>query len=320
MSWSSPSHAAHRSASWPAALTIVAVLLAGCSVAGDPSPAPGSPSIGSGTSPDRGSNGPTIAHRRGAADLVIRIELEGGFVPPQVLMNRYPSISIYGDGSVITEGPVAMIYPGPALPNLQVTRISEAGLQTLLALAATDGLLGPDARYDATGIADAATTAFTVVADGVRHRITAYALGEAPEDTNLDPATAAARAKLRAFQAAASDLRATVGAALSGSGGPYAYAAIRLYVTPGRPSVGDAGLARPSIAWPLATPLAAFGKATPGTLAGTRCGVVLGGDLATLRPLLEGATQISGWTSGGATYTVIPHPMLPDETGCPVAA
>jgi hypothetical protein len=75
---------------------------------------------------------------------------------------------------------------------------------------------------------------------------------------------------------------------------------------------------RPPLDWPLSTPLATFGQ--PGTGDGVmesfRCGVVTGADLDTLRPLLAQATQITGWRSGSAIYTLILQPMLPDEAGC----
>jgi hypothetical protein len=50
-----------------------------------------------------------------------------------------------------------------------------------------------------------------------------------------------------------------------------------------------------------------------------RCGVVSGADLALLKPLLATATEITGWKSSGAVYTLILLPMLPDQTACPTA-
>ena len=57
------------------------------------------------------------------------------------MFQNLPTLLVTGDGRLIVVGPVAEIYPGPLLPNLQVRTITEAGIQQLLALAAEHGLL-----------------------------------------------------------------------------------------------------------------------------------------------------------------------------------
>jgi hypothetical protein len=294
------------------ALAAIGLLVSACTGAAV------APSSGASPGASGVPGGSAIAHPSGPHDLVIRYEEIGGFVAPEVIVTRYPIVSIYGDGTTITEGPVPAIYPGMALPNLQAAKITEAGLQKLLVLADADGLLGPDASFDAIGIADATTAQFTVVARGATHVIGAYALSASPDDAGLDPTTAAARAKLRAFAAAVGDVHSTLGADAAPDA-PYAYDGIRLYVTPGPPVVSDPNLARTPLAWPLSTPLASFGEPGTGSMSGARCGVVTGADLDKLRPLLAGATVITGWTSGGATFTFLPLPLLPDQSGCPAA-
>src|ERR1700754_4156245 len=58
-----------------------------------------------------------------ADSLVLRIERVGGFVAPDQTLDRIPTISVYGDGRVITQGPQIMIYPAPALPNIRVQQL-----------------------------------------------------------------------------------------------------------------------------------------------------------------------------------------------------
>jgi hypothetical protein len=283
------------------ALCPIALLIAACSAAGG-----GSPSA---------SPGGTLGHPSGADELVLRYETVGGFVGPRVLLGRYPTISIYGDGTVITQGPQIAIFPGPALPNLIATKISEAGLQRLLALAADAGLLGPDAQYDAIGIADAGTAQFTVVAGGQRHTISAYALGESDDRNGLDPAIAAQRARLRAFVARLGDLRHTLGSDVLGADAAYRFTAVRLFV---QPAVAGEGPAQPPIEWPLAAPLASIGEsAQPGDGSLLRCAVVSGSDLEALRPLLTRANQATPWRSGGRSFSMTIRVLLPDESGCP---
>ena len=48
---------------------------------------------------------------------MLRVGYTGGFVSPPATAGRLPLISVYADGRVISEGPVAAIYPGPALAS-----------------------------------------------------------------------------------------------------------------------------------------------------------------------------------------------------------
>jgi len=135
---------------------------------------------GSGSSGSSGgvSGGRTaIEHPTAPDDLVLRIDTSGGFVAVQSSLRSIPQISIYGDGRMIVQGPQIEIYPGPALPNLQVSQLSEADLQVILAAARDAGLLGADADYPYPCVADLPTTTFTVNAGGSTHTVTAYALG-----------------------------------------------------------------------------------------------------------------------------------------------
>ena len=290
------------------------MLLAACTAAATPGPSGGATRDPTGTT---GTTGESIAHPTGPHDLVIRYEETGGFVAPDYLVTRYPVVSVYGDGTSITEGPVPAIYPGQALPNLQVTRLTEAGIQKLLADAREAGLLGVDASYNATNVADATTAEFTVVAAGTTHHVTAYALGMTT-DPGLDPSTLASRAKLQAFAAALGDLPRTLGSDAD-TGGAYDFDGIRIYVRPGAPVPSDPSLTREPLAWPLSTPLATFGAPGTGSMTNARCGVVSGADLALLQPLLPKATQITGWKSAGAVFTLFLLPLLPDQTACPKA-
>jgi hypothetical protein len=283
------------------AIAVLAGLLGACATSALPSSSP---------------SGTVIVHPSGATDLVLRYEEVGGFMGPNRLLARQPIVSVYGDGTIITPGAVDAMFPGPALPNLRATKVTEAGLQRLLAAAALAGLLGPDVHYDANGIADASTAQFTLVAAGSRHVISAYALGIASPDQEGGPAASAARAKLRVFAAALGDLRSTLAPEVIGAEAPYAFTSLRIFAAPGAPQSGDPAVSRPPLAWPLGTPLATFGAPATGAAASFRCGVVSGPDLETLRPLLAQATSITGWASRGSVYTLILQPMLPDDPGC----
>ena len=263
---------------------------------------------------------PAIEHPTGKDALVLQIAIGGGFVPAEYNLTNLPILSIYGDGRVITQGPQLMIYPGAAMPNLQVRTITEAGLQKVLAAAAEAGLLGPDKHYDDGGmIADAATTTFTLNAGGRVHTISAYALSEEENaGPNLSEADAEARQLLREFLGQVTSLPELAGASELTADQPYTPHAIRLFVSDEAPVVDESNPEQEPIEWPLDTPLADFGEPmAQGEVFPFNCGVVEGADLDTLLPLLEQANTLTPWTSEGKSYSVTVRPLLPDESGCP---
>lgn len=254
-----------------------------------------------------------IDHPTGANDLVIRIAQGGGFVPVEYNLRALPGISIYGDGRMIVEGPQIEIYPGPALPNLQVRRVTEEAIQAILEEARKAGLLGPDASYDYPCVADAATTTLTVVAEGRTHTVSAYAL-----DFNDLQGTAAcpgvddeARAKLFDFQVKLGGLDSWLPEGSIGREQPFEPSEMRVYVLAYR---GDPELQQLPIDWPLTPELDTFGELDPNL--DIRCGVVAGEDLETLMRDARSANELTPWTSDGSEFALIFRPLLPDEHTC----
>src|SRR4051794_20450974 len=117
-----------------------------------------------------------IEHPAGADDVIVRIAYEGGFVPVEMTFLNLPALLVSGDGHTFVEGPVADIYPGPLLPNIQTSPVSEAGIQDLLALAEEHGLLADVTYTDPTNIADAPDTVVEISANGATFVHRAYAL------------------------------------------------------------------------------------------------------------------------------------------------
>src|SRR5437588_2237858 len=71
--------------------------------------------------------------------LVVRIDSCCGFVAREYTLREIPSFSLLGDGRAFTLGPQIEIYPGPALPNVQVAQVSDEGVQRILAAARHSG-------------------------------------------------------------------------------------------------------------------------------------------------------------------------------------
>jgi hypothetical protein len=237
--------------------------------------------------------------------LVLRVRQEGGFLPPERIVGRIPEVSVYADGRVITLGPQIAVYPGPALPNLQVLRLDPAEVGRLVDEATTAGVR-PGADFGRPGVADAPTTVVTVAAaDGTR-TVSVEALGEAqPDDPQLTPAQQQARARLAAFvqklrDMPAADQQPYRPETLAALAQPYAEPDDGLPEQPG------------PVAWP--------GPALPGEYLNPAveigCVTAAGAQLDEVLAVVQNANQNTPWTSGSGRYTVTFRPLLPDESGC----
>jgi hypothetical protein len=242
--------------------------------------------------------------------VIIRVDREGGFVPPSVTYGGLP-VLVTADGRVITEGPRIEIYPGPLLPNIQVRTLTPEALASLLELARDQGLLA-DASYGFPWIADLPTTVLRITVDGVTSTVAASALGEAGTDDAgqpLDDATAAGRAALRAF---IDTLTGLPDSAFSDESHAYEATSLRIISTPYVPQPAEDWM---PVEWPLADLATAGSAPIPGDDA-LRCQVISGDDVTTVMPLLEGANQATPFRSGDADYTLVVRLLLPGESGC----
>lgn len=260
-----------------------------------------------------GPRSDSIDHGTGPNDLVLRVHSGGGFVPIDYSLREIPFFSLYGDGKLVTVGPQIEIYPGPALPNLLVSHVSEDGIQAILKAARDAGLMGADALYDHPGIADASTTTFTVVASGRRHVISAYALGFDEPPSGLIPAgEQEARRKLNDFQMKLGDMQSWLPDGSVGEELPFDFDELRVFVRDEAPR--DDQLPQPELRWPLPQGLANFGAVLPDL--DVRCGSVRRADLDAVLPLAREASELTPWRNDDHLYGLIFRPLLPDESGC----
>jgi len=296
-----------------------ATLKSAPSPSASPTTAP-SPSASPSPSPSPSSS-PGIGHGTSPSDLVLRIATAGGFINPQTQLFALPEFAVYGDVTVLAPD-FSGTSPNPAIAQLIVTKISEAGLQALLTAAANAGLLGKNAHYDSGPMPDAGTTTFTLTADGRTHTVSVVGLGH----QGGDPSTQDARDKLAAFDTALQDIPTLVGPSNVVAPAATWTPSGLLVFAQAADSTGGA-----TAAWPLSTPLSQFGDEirsgdsggsgggglNPGAGGALRCGIVTGSDLATLSHAVAAATPDTIWTSDGATWSLTVRPQLPDETACP---
>ncbi len=284
------------------ALAVLALVLL-CSCAERPTEDDGGGQAGGagGASPDAVPGTPAEP-----GDLVLQIAQVGGFVTPEMLAGRLPQISVYADGRVLSEGPVTAIYPGPALPNVQVVQVDEATVQGLVEQAMAAGV-AETADLGMPPIADATSTRFTVVTPGGTYVREAYALMESlGADGELT-------AEQREGRAALTGLLDALTAPTEGASEGYVPAGLAVLARPWTDADADSEPAQPDVAWPgPALPGEAFEPAL-----GLSCLTVSGADTATVLEAARAATSRTPWVaSDGSRWALTFRPLLPHETGC----
>ncbi|MFI5291238.1 MAG: hypothetical protein ACHQ02_00060 [Candidatus Limnocylindrales bacterium] len=230
-------------------------------------------------------------------------------------LTALPIGTIYGDGRVVRPAPQTAVFPGPALPALQVTMLDTAGVDAVLTQAAAGGLVGADRELRLPTEADPTITAFDIYLDGDRRRTIVESLAEvAPDDPRLPPKGQEERAAMNAVVGMLTDPATTLGANIVGEDTVYAPEGVLVVVSP-TTDLEPATTEPTVVEWPLAD---LAGLASPvGDAAGVRCAVVDGSDWTTLEPAVAGANQLTRWSSGGAEYALRFRPLLPGESGCP---
>jgi hypothetical protein len=263
-----------------------------------------------------GGTGGTVTHPTGKADVVLRIETGGGFVTVEYNLTQLPSLTIYGDGTVLVTGPMIEIYPQPAMPNLQQATISQDDIDKILAAAKKAGLFANGVDYGQPSITDVGTTTITINADGQTYTSDIYALGieevlKGGTSYGLTAPQAEARTAVSQFTIETGDLDTFLGTTLAWA--PYEFSSLSVFSRandPANPAYDTSGVQPNRLDWPLGD-IATTGEAVQPD--GYRRVVVTGSDLTQLEPLLDQATQITLWKSADREYYLYFRPLLPDE-------
>ncbi|MGY1747290.1 hypothetical protein [Blastococcus sp. SYSU D00695] len=258
--------------------------------------------------PDGGEAAPPAPAADLPDGLVLQVAHVGGFVTPEMLASRLPVVSVYSDGRVLSDGPVVAIYPGPALPNVQVARVDEATVRDLVERALAAGV-AETGDLGSPPVADATSTRFTLVTAEGTHVREAYALTEAAGiDGELTPVQREARAALTGL------LDALTGTATSATE-PYVPEALAVVARPWTPVDDEAEpeLAQPDVAWP--------GPALPGEpmapALDLSCLTVTGADTSAVLAAAAGANARTPWVAAdGSRWALSFRPLLPHEAGC----
>lgn len=248
-----------------------------------------------------------IVHPTGAAEVVLRYDVAGGFVPPEFLAAHIPNFTLYGDGTAVwvdntAELPVRNDNIMVGMPIRQA-KLTEDRVQALLEFALKDSRLAiAKEQYDNQMVADAPSTVFTVNAEGDSKTVTAYALGM---DGQPGPDTAT----LKALSGLA-DRLTNFGTTVASE--PFVPTAYRAVI---RSQEGITGVA--VVDWPWIDP-------QPGDFALPADPNALQQGTHALSAQDLGALKIDGATNGitgglfvkgadGTIYSLVIRPLLPDE-------
>lgn len=243
----------------------------------------------------------------GPDDVVLEYDVSGGFTTAQTAFRQPPRLVVSSDGRAFTVGPVAAVFPGPLLPNVQVRTISEEGIEQLLAAAEEAGLLADVDYEEPTNIADAPTTTLTIDADGETWVHSAYALAV---DGGLEPGAGESspeREQLADFLATVTDLTTVVDPAELGEEEPFVPDEYLVMAEPVEDVEAFAveGIEPRVVDWPArATSLAEIGS----------CAAIDAGDDVTA--VFVDADELTFFAEGDVVHQVTPKPVYPGIS-CP---
>lgn len=243
----------------------------------------------------------------GAGEVVVQVLIEGGFVPVESAVTAVPTVTVLGDGTVITTAPVTAIYPGPAITPLQSVKVSPDVVDSLLDRARELGLLGEAPDYGRPSVADAPDTTVTIAAGGRTYKHAAYALGIFDEPANrgrglggLSDEAVEKRRALSSFVEAAS--------AVPPGEQPWRPSSVAVYDL--GPYQAEPQLPQRATDWPLARPPAVRSEMFA-------CTLVDGADAEVLLGALQRANSRTPWVVGGAQRSLAFRPIVPGQPGCP---
>jgi hypothetical protein len=241
-----------------------------------------------------------------SALLIVRDE--GGFVPPDFMVRQGPRLILLRDGTLISQGPMIEIFPGPLLINYQQTQLDEETMLFVLEELDTLGFVNivNETNTDAANfIADASTTVVTFFNQDGPHRFAVYALGLGSDPLGGVDFTDARVPQLANLIAELENM------GFSGSSTPYEPSAIQVLAGirefPPEPGFADV---RP---WPLPV---SYDAMTPTNLTTWRCATYEGDEMTALLTEFGQATQETTWEEAGTEYSIAVRPLFPGEQAC----
>jgi hypothetical protein len=234
------------------------------------------------------------------SDVLLTITSEGGFVPVEFNLDRMPRYVLLADGTLFYQGPVPAIFPGPLLPNVQVTEVTATQMDEILQLVEEMGLPEIDEFIDdsnAEMVADATTEFITYYDDNGTHRLGIYALGITEGGGSTERILANELIEVLEEATATGESRP--------------YAADRLQAAAG-PALGFEEVEGRVEPWPLEVDFSEM----PEWAIGWRCVEIEGAEVGELLEVFADTNQATRWNTGDDELTIKARPLLPGEDAC----
>lgn len=273
-------------------VTVIGIALAACG--GDGAPDTTIPTTGptstAGDSPQETAD----------SDVLLTVTFEGGLVPVEFNLDRMPRYVLLADGTLMYQGPIPAIYPGPLLPDVQVAEVPAAHMDELHQLVEELGLPEIDEFIDASSaeiVADAATDFITYYDKNGTHRLGIYALGITDRGGSTERILASELIEILDEIATTEPSR------------PYATERLQVAAGPALEFEEATAGVQP---WPLEVDFADM----PEWAMGWRCLAVEGDEVERLLEVFSGANQATRWDSGEEELTIKARPLLPGEDAC----
>jgi|HigsolmetaAR201D_1030396.scaffolds.fasta_scaffold00321_14 hypothetical protein len=231
--------------------------------------------------------------------VVLTVTSEGGFLPVEANLDRMPRFVLTADRSLVFAGPTTLEFPGPLLPNVLVTTISEEALAEVIELVSELGLPDIDEHIDESGaemVADAPTDFITYYDESGPHRFGVVGLGMV-EGGSTDRLLAEEIVQTLDQAAAAGDSR------------PYEPDRLQVAAGPPIPMDGAGGAVED---WPLEVPF----DEMPDWALGWRCIAVEGADVDRLLDIFGAADAATRWAWDGDELGIKARPLFPGEEAC----
>ena len=239
--------------------------------------------------------------------VLLQLSHEGGFAPAAFIVNRVPTLTLFTDGTILSEGPTPAIFPGPALPNMQQSVIDRQTLADILELIEIIGFpeFAEVRNNDAANfVADATDTVVRYFDDSGEHLFSVYALGigALPNDPGRQPPEEILNLGLLV------DLLNN--ASFSDATEPYEPTALQLVMLlnegPADPQFAN------SMPWP-------FGDLSIGDFVGNgflSCATIDGARVPGAVAALAGANSMTTYELDGQEHHVLARPLIPGEKPC----
>ncbi|MDP3983943.1 MAG: hypothetical protein Q8Q52_02905 [Acidimicrobiia bacterium] len=241
----------------------------------------------------------------GSVRLMVRDE--GGFVPPDFQIRQGPRVSLLRDGTLITQGAMMELFPGPLLTPYLLVKLDEDTMLFVLEELDAIGFVNIEEEINdeaAAFVADASTTMVTFYNQDGTHGFGVYGLGLG--DTG--PGSDFADTRVPQLANLVSQIE---GASFSLSGEAYQPKAIQVMAGlsefPAEPGFANVR------AWPLPLP---YDEMSPTNLTTWRCATFEGEEMDTLMAEFGQANQVTTWDADGTEYSMALRPLFPGEEAC----